>query len=229
MDDKGIPDHIGFIVDGNRRWAKLNGVAKDVHQKGKEVVYDTAVRCFERGVKYVTFYVFSSENWHRSPEEVTYLMDLFVASLKNDTNVFHDNQIKLIFLGSEDRVNTDTLRTMRQTEEDTKNYAKGTVCICFDYGGQQEIADAVKKIVGSGVTASEVTTDLVGQNIYHPEIPPIDIVVRTGGELRISNFMLWRLAYSEFLFLEKLWPEMTPTDIDAVIDEYTKRSRRFGR
>jgi undecaprenyl diphosphate synthase len=229
MAKKLIPNHVGFIVDGNRRWARLNGISKDVHRKGKNVVYDVAVRCFESGIKFTTFYVFSSENWHRSEEEVAYLMDLFVSSLRDDIQVFHDNQIKLIFLGSEDKVAPSTLEVMRQTEEVTKDYAKGTACICFNYGGQQEIADAVKEIIKSGASADDITPELIGQNVYHPEVPPLDIVVRTGGELRISNFMLWRLAYSEFLFLDKLWPDMLPADVDEVIEEYSRRSRRFGR
>ncbi|MDR0591407.1 MAG: di-trans,poly-cis-decaprenylcistransferase [Candidatus Nomurabacteria bacterium] len=223
------PTHVGFIVDGNRRWAKLNGVSKDVHRKGKDVVFDVAVRCFERGIKYATFYIFSSENWQRSKVEVSYLMKLFATALVDDIHILHENKIKLVFLGRDDHVDSETLRTMREVEEATKDYTGGTACLCFNYGGQQEIADAARKMIASGVAADEVTPELIGQNIYHPEIPPVDMVVRTGGELRISNFMLWRIAYSEFMFLDKLWPEMTPGDVDAVVDEYNRRSRRFGR
>jgi undecaprenyl diphosphate synthase len=224
-----VPSHLGFIVDGNRRWAKLHGISRDVHRQGKDVVYDVALKCFDAGIKYATFYIFSSENWQRDKKEVSYLMKLFAKSLGEEIDRLHANEVKLVFLGVDERIDAATLRAMREAEKATEHYTKGTLAMCFNYGGQQEIADAARKIVESGAKSEEVTPELVAQHIYHPEIPPVDMVVRTGGEQRISNFMLWRVAYAEFMFIEKLWPDMTTGDVDEIIKEYIKRDRRYGK
>lgn len=227
--DTNIPLHIGYIVDGNRRWAKLNGISKDVHRRGKDVVFDVAEKTFESGVKYASFYIFSTENWKRSSEEVSYLMNLFVEALRKESHRLIDNNIKLIFLGSRSGVDPKILAAMDDVESQTANCTGGTICLCFNYGGYEEVAAATAAIVASGVKSEDVTPELITEHIYHPEIPPVDIVVRTGGELRISNFMLWRVAYSEFLFIDKLWPDMTDQDVTFVLEEYAKRSRRFGQ
>ncbi|MDR0397859.1 MAG: di-trans,poly-cis-decaprenylcistransferase [Candidatus Nomurabacteria bacterium] len=228
MLERVTPEHIGFIVDGNRRWAKLNGVSSDVHRKGADVVFEVARKAIESGAKYATFYVFSTENWHRAPEEVNYLMGLFVKYFEEKLEELKKEDIRIVFLGTLDRLGEEVLATMHEVEELTKNGARGTLAFCFNYGGQQELADACRKIVEQGLQPADITPETITANVYHPEIPPVDFVVRTGGEQRISNFMLWRLAYSEFLFLDKLWPELTVQDVNDIFDEFSHRQRRFG-
>ena len=224
---ENIPTHIGYIVDGNRRWAKSQGVSKDVHRRGADVVYDIAKATIKSKVKFATFFVFSTENWNRAPEEVSYLMNLFISYFEEKIEELKSENIRVIFLGTRDRLSEKILNLMDETEESTKHGTAGTVCFCFNYGGHQEITDAANQALKSGAT--ELTPDLIAANIYHPEIPPVDLVVRTGGELRISNFMLWRIAYAELLFLDQLWPELTPDSVTEILAEYARRSRRFGR
>jgi undecaprenyl diphosphate synthase len=228
MSDKLVPRHVGFIVDGNRRWAKLNGISSDVHRKGADVVFDVARKTIEAGVEYATFYVFSTENWHRAPEEVNYLMGLFVEYFKEKLEELKKEDIKIVFLGTLEHLSDEVLATMQEVESVTIGGTRGTLAFCFNYGGQQELVDACCKIAQQGIKPSEITAETITANIYHPEIPPVDFVVRTGGERRTSNFMLWRLAYAEFLFLDKLWPDLTTEDVDLVLKEYSQRSRRFG-
>jgi undecaprenyl diphosphate synthase len=224
-----IPQHIGFIIDGNRRWAKKHGIPTyEGHLAGYNALKDVAFATLERGVKYMSIYIFSTENWKRSQEEISGLMSLILRLFTTDAKYFEENDIKLRVLGMRDGLDQKILDAMDTLEERTKNNQNGTLAICLNYGGQREIVDAVKKIVQSGVSADDVTEDLIAENLYGSEVPPMDLMVRTSGEKRLSNFMLWRAAYSEFLFLDKMWPEMTKEDVDDIIEEYTRRHRRFG-
>jgi undecaprenyl diphosphate synthase len=224
-----IPKHVGYIVDGNRRWAKTHGIpAYEGHLAGYSAINEVAQASFDAGVEYVSLYIFSTENWKRSEQEVNKLMGLVLKLLTSDLHLLDDNNIKLTILGSRERVSDKILEAIDAAEAQTANNTKGTLAVCFNYGGQLEIADACKKIIQSGVSADEITPELIGQNMYAPEVPPVDLVVRTSGEQRISNFMLWRAAYSEFLFLEKLWPDMTKDDVTAILEEYSRRDRRIG-
>lgn len=223
------PKHIGYIVDGNRRWAKQHGLpAYEGHMAGYNAISDVALASFDAGVEYVSAYIFSTENWKRSQDEVRRLMSLVLKLLTTDVALLEKHDIKLRVIGSANNVSLKILKAIEVAEEKTKNNTHGTLVLCFNYGGQQEIADACKKIVLSGVAAEEITPELVAQNIYAPEIPPVDLVVRTSGEQRLSNFMLWRAAYSEFLFLEKSWPDMTKEDVTSILEEYSRRDRRIG-
>ncbi len=229
MNDLSVPTHIGYIVDGNRRWAKKHGIPTyEGHLAGYNAVKEVMEATFGAGVKYVSAYIFSTENWKRSEEEVSKLMGLVIRLLTSDLPMFIDNNIKLKIIGSRDKLDPKIIKAIDDAENATAHNSGGTMAICFNYGGQLEIVDAVKKIVDSGVKSKDITIDMIGENIYSPEIPPVDIIVRTSGEQRISNFMLWRAAYSEMLFLEKLWPDMTKHDVKAIIKEYNERSRRFG-
>jgi len=224
-----IPAHIGYIVDGNRRWAKTHGLpAYEGHLAGYNALQEVAKASFDAGVQYVSAYIFSTENWKRSEDEVGKLMGLVLKLLTSDLHLFEDNNIKLIVLGSRENVSEKIQKAIIDAENRTLDNKGGTLALCFNYGGQLEIVDAVKKIVQSGVAESEITTELIDSSLYRPEVPPIDIVVRTSGEQRLSNFMLWRAAYSECFFLETLWPDMTKDDVAAIIEEYSRRSRRFG-
>ncbi|HEY5695402.1 MAG TPA: polyprenyl diphosphate synthase [Candidatus Saccharimonadales bacterium] len=224
-----VPQHIGFIVDGNRRWARKHGLPTyEGHLAGYNAVQEVAKAAFNAGVSYVSAYIFSTENWKRSEQEVTKIMGMALKLVTSDLHLFDENNIRLRILGSRQGLNERILKAFEAAEARTEHNTRGTLAICFNYGGQLEIADACKKIVESGIEASEITPELIADNLYAPDIPQLDLVVRTSGEQRLSNFMLWRAAYSEFIFLEKLWPEMTKEDVDATIEEYSRRSRRFG-
>jgi len=230
MSDQTIPRHIGIILDGNRRWAKKYGLpAYEGHLAGHDRVQEVALAAFNSGVEFVSMYAFSTENWKRSQEEVDKLMGLVLKSLTSDVPIMNKNNIKLRVIGSRENLSNRIIKAIDSAEASTQNNTGGTLVLCFNYGGQLEIVDAVKKIIQSGVGADKVDTDLISRNIYGPEIPPIDIVVRTGGEHRISNFMLWRISYSELMFVDKFWPDMTKDDVKVIIDEYSKRSRRIGK
>jgi undecaprenyl diphosphate synthase len=224
-----VPTHIGFIVDGNRRWAKEHGLpAYEGHLAGYNAMQDVLLETLRQGVNYASAYVFSTENWKRSEDEVKRIMKLLRKILRSDLNIFIENEVRLRVIGTEEGLDADILEAIQTAEEQTKHFVGKELLLCLNYGGQLEIADAVKKIVQSGVSADEVTPELVAENIYAPEVPPCDLIVRTSGEQRLSNFMLWRAAYSELLFLDKNWPEMTKEDVTSILEEYARRGRRFG-
>ncbi len=224
-----IPRHIGYIVDGNRRWAKSHGLpAYEGHMAGYNAIHEVAVASFNAGVEYVSVYSFSTENWKRSEQEVGKIMSLVLRLLTADLHIFDENNVKLKVLGSPDNVSAKILKAIHNAEARTADNTRGTLALCFNYGGQLEITDAVKKIVQSGVSVNDITPDLIAQHLYYPEVPPVDLIVRSSGEQRLSNFMLWRAAYSELLFLDKMWPDMTKDDVTAILREYSRRDRRIG-
>lgn len=224
-----VPQHIGFIVDGNRRWAKQHGLpAYEGHLAGYNGLKEVLLETLRRGVKYASAYVFSTENWKRSQEEVGHLMGLLLKVLEADVPVFLEHNVRLRVIGSREGLSETLVKAIDRAEEKTKDLTGGDLLLCLNYGGHLEIADAVKKIIQSGVGADEVTSELVAENLYAPDVPPCDFIVRTSGEQRLSNFMLWRAAYSELLFLEKHWPDMHAEDVANILEEYSKRQRRFG-
>ena len=223
------PRHIGYILDGNRRWAKAHGLpVYEGHLAGYSALQEVIEATFEAGVRYVSVYAFSTENWKRSEDEVQKLMGLILSHLKADVPIFIDNGIRIKILGSREGVSDKVLSAITEAEERTAAGTKGTLAVCFNYGGQQEIVDACRLIIEDGTKAADVTAELLARSLYAPEVPPIDIVVRTSGEQRLSNFMLWRVAYSELFFLEKHWPDMTKEDVASILKEYSQRNRRFG-
>ena len=229
MTDLIIPQHIGFIVDGNRRWAKKHGIPTyEGHLAGYNALHEVALACFEAGVKYMSLYIFSTENWKRSQTEIKGLMSLILRLFTTDAKILDKNNIRVKVLGLRDGLDDKIIKAMDKVVERTKNNTAGTLCVCLNYGGQREIVDAVKKIVQQGIPPEAIDEDVIAQNLYGADVPPMDLLVRTSGEKRLSNFMLWRAAYSEFIFLNKLWPDMTKGDVTAILKEYSKRSRRFG-
>lgn len=224
-----VPRHVGYIVDGNRRWAKGHGLPTyEGHLAGYNTLKDIAIATLDEGVEYMSAYIFSTENWKRSADEVKKLMALTLKILQSDLPEFQKRNIRLRVAGSCVGVDSKIVKAIDNAELETANNTGGTLLLCFNYGGQLEIVDAVKKIVQSGVAPEDITEDLIAQNLYVPDVPPLDIVVRTSGEERLSNFMLWRSAYSEFIFLEKNWPDMTKDDVTSIMKEYARRQRRFG-
>jgi undecaprenyl diphosphate synthase len=224
-----VPRHIGYIVDGNRRWAKKHGLPLyEGHLAGYNALKDVGIATLEAGAEYMSAYVFSTENWKRSTDEVKRLMGLTLKVVTADVPLFNKYNVQLRIIGSRVGVDPKIVKAMAAAEEATKANTGGVFALCFNYGGQQEIVDAVKKIVHAGVKEEDVTPELIAENLYLPDVPPIDLIVRTSGEMRLSNFMLWRAAYSEIIFLDKMWPEMTKDDVTAIIKEYSRRQRRFG-
>lgn len=227
--DKNIPKHIGYIVDGNRRWAKQRGLPTyEGHLAGKEKLEEVVFETINSGVPFVSLYLFSTENWKRSENEVSFLMKLVTQIVEDDLQKIIDKGIRVRHIGSRERLSRGVLKAVDEAVDKTKHLTNGTIGLCFNYGGHQEIVDATKKCVDDGLRSDEVTEDAIAQRLYASDIPPVDLVVRTSGEQRTSNFMLWRAAYSELLFLDKYWPDMTKQDVQGIIEEYQRRSRRFG-
>lgn len=231
MDEEAVitPKHVGFILDGNRRWARKHSIPEyDGHLAGYNALREVMEECFERGVKYVSIYAFSSENWKRDAGEVSGLMKLALQAISRDLKSLIEHNVRVRILGRKDGISAKLLAGFEKAEEKTRHLTGGTLAVCFNYGGQQEIVDAARKCMQDGLAPEEITEEAMSARLYYPDIPPVDMVVRTSGEQRLSNFMLWRTAYSEFLFLEKFWPEMTKEDVTAIINEYGRRQRRFG-
>ena len=229
-----VPEHLGFIVDGNRRWAKEHGLpSSEGHRRGYEVLKKMAYVCKERGVKYMSAYIFSSENWGRSADEVGYLMKLFLIAFRQDMKQFIEDGFKIIFLGRRDRVTQQILDIIDEAETESARNTDTTLAIHFNYGGHAEIIDAARHLAADVQVGladlAEMTDDRFREYLYHPELPDLDMMVRTSGEQRVSGFALWRIAYSEIMFLNKKWPDMTAADIDDIIAEYSQRNRRFGK
>jgi undecaprenyl diphosphate synthase len=245
--------HIGFVVDGNRRWAREKGLPTfDGHKKGYEVLKEMAYAAQERDIKYVSSFIFSTENWSRSADEIGYLMDLFLWAFRSDMKQLIKDGFRVIFLGRREGLRAKICAAIEKTEKDSAHNTGTTLALCFNYGGQAEIADGARnvaaEIIGEAtklfakadVTAEEAHKKLLAKlhrinektfanYLYHPELPPLDLLVRTSGEERLSGFHLWRAAYAELLFLDKMWPDMTADDLDFCIDEFATRQRRFGK
>jgi undecaprenyl diphosphate synthase len=224
-----VPEHIGFILDGNRRWARARSLPTlEGHRRGYNKLKKIADAAFEKGVKFVSVFIFSTENWNRSKNEVSFLMDLALKMATRDLKEIHAKNIKIIWLGSEEHLSKKLIKALKNAVKTTKNNNKGTLALCFNYGGKAEIVQAVRKIIKAGYEPEDVTEESIANNLYVPTLPPIDIVVRTSGELRLSNFMLWRVAYSELMFINKYWPDFDTDDLNNVIAEYSKRQPRLG-
>jgi undecaprenyl diphosphate synthase len=228
-DTAALPVHVGIVLDGNRRWAKKNGIpAIQGHRQGMDVLKDVSFHAFERGVQYLSAYVFSTENWQRAEDEVNYLMDLTVKAVEKYLDEFHERGVRVVVLGQRKGIRQKVLDAMTRAEEKTKDNTQGTLALCFNYGGREELVDAVKHIVAEGFTPSQITADVIAGSLYRPEIPDLDLLIRTSGEERTSGFMLYRAAYAELYFVDKLWPDFTNKDFDGALDDYQKRERRFG-
>lgn len=224
-----VPRHIGYIIDGNRRWAKSHGIpAYEGHLAGYNALKDIVIATIGQGVEYVSVYAFSTENWKRDKPEVDKLMGLMLRLAKTDVKELIDNNIRVKFVGTRDGLSDQLVEAIEGAEAKTEHLTGGTACVCFNYGGQGELVDAVKAIIRDKYEADTITPQLLEEHLYVPDIPPLDMIVRTSGEQRLSNFMLWRAAYSELLFLNKYWPDMTKQDVAAILEEYSRRKRRFG-
>lgn len=226
--------HIAIIMDGNGRWAAKRGMPRSFgHKKGAERVKEVVQAAGELGVKYLTLYAFSTENWQRSPDEVNDLMDLLRQYLKSELSELQKNGVRIVFIGEREMLPADIRSSMRRLEDDTKNNAKMTVCIALSYGSRQEILQAVRKIATlakrGDIKPEEIDDKMFSDMLYTQEIPDPDLVIRTSGEQRLSNYLLWQVAYAEFYFSEVLWPDFDRTELEKIIENFNKRERRYGK
>lgn len=227
----GAPHHIGIIMDGNRRWAKSKGLpSTQGHQRGYSILKELALYLIlERRVPFVSAYAFSMENWSRTKGEVGFLMKLVTKALRESLTDFQEAGIRILIMGSRQNLDSDVIAAVERAENETRSNDKGTLAICFNYGGQQEIVDASRNMASAGLLPEQITIERFGDFIYHPEVPPLDLIIRTSGEQRLSGYMLWRAAYAELIFIDKYWPDITNDDIDDSINQYAARQRRHGR
>lgn len=224
-----IPTHLGLILDGNRRWAKEKKLRPfEGHRRGYLRLEKIVLAAFDRGVSYVSAFVFSTENWRRSEEEVAYLMDLLHWVATHELNKLHKRNIKVIFIGTERGLSDTILDAIKAGEKKTAHNTGGTLVLCLNYGGQQELSDAVASLIRSGTTADQITPELITKHLYGPSLPPLDLIIRTSGEQRLSGFMLWSAAYAELKFVLKYWPAFTVADLEEALLDYAGRQRRLG-
>ena len=230
IDPERIPHHIACVMDGNGRWAERRGLARtDGHAAGEEALFDAVEGARLMGVKWLTAWAFSTENWRRPPDEVRFLMGFNESLLVRRRDELNAKNVRVRFIGRRDwRVPRRVLKRMDETVELTRNNTGMTLTMAFNYGGRAEIVDAVKSMIEAGVPAGKVTEKRVRDHLYAPDMPEPDVVVRTSGEYRISNFMLWELAYSELVFTDVLWPDFRREHLFDAVREYQGRDRRFG-
>lgn len=228
MDREIIPNHVAIIMDGNGRWAKKRNLPRSLgHKAGSENLKKLGLHIFKRGVRVLSVYAFSTENFKRSPEEIDYLMNLFVKNFKKELKVFAENNIRVVFSGRKEPLRSDVLEAMDEVVEATKENTGGIFNICLNYGSQYEIVDAVKRIVSEKKDVSELTPKEFEKYLYQ-ELPPVDFLIRTSGEYRLSNFMMYQLAYAEFYFTDCLFPDFDDKKFDEALKIFQSRDRRFG-
>jgi undecaprenyl diphosphate synthase len=225
-----LPTHLGLILDGNRRWAKAQNLPTlKGHQQGLEVLKNISIVAIRGGVKYVSAFLFSTDNWNRTQSEISYLMKLIVRFAEKEIDSIKKEDIKLVFVGARDGLPKNVLTALDKAVRETKDGKAGTLALCINYGGQQEIVDAARKLLRHKADPNRLSVRDFEQSLYAPELPPIDLVVRTSGEYRTSGFMLWHAAYAEYMFINKFWPDFTKQDLKTVLTHYAQRQRRLGR
>jgi len=225
-----VPRHIAIIMDGNGRWAKRRLMPRVAgHRKGVEALRGVIRACGERGVTHLTVFAFSSENWRRPQDEVTLLMELFLRALENEVARLHENDIRFRVIGDLSGFSERIQTLIRDAEALTRNNTRLTFTVAANYGGRWDIVQAVKKLMAEGVTQDAVNETVLAQHFSMADMPEPDLFIRTGGEQRISNFLLWQLAYTELYFTDSLWPDFDADALDAAITSYRIRERRFGR
>ena len=225
-----IPQHVGLIMDGNRRWARERNLPIfEGHRRGYEKVKEACDWFFLRGVKTLSVYAFSTENWKREKTEVDGMMNLAGRVMTESLNDFAKKDYRVVFSGRVDELPNDLPQTFVSVSDKTRGNVSGTLNVCFNYGGRAELLDAVKKIVKHELTEEQIHEGIIKKYLYNPLLPDPDIIVRTGGEQRLSNFLLWQSAYCELLFMKKYWPDFEELDVVAIIDEYNSRQRRYGQ
>lgn len=233
MENLKIPYHVGIILDGNGRWATERGLKRsEGHKAGFETLKILSKHVFTRGVKVLSVFAFSTENFNRTKEEVDYLMNLFLKGFKDSIKEFNKNNIKVVFSGRKEPLSDKVYESMKSLEKETLNNTGGILNICLNYGGQTEIVDTTKKLINDvldgKLKTEDITPEIFMKNLYN-DLPPMDFLIRTSGEIRVSNFMLFSLAYAEMYFPLTYFPDFKESEFDKALEEYTKRDRRFGK
>lgn len=233
MEKLKIPYHVGIILDGNGRWATERGLKRsEGHKAGFETLKILSKHVFTRGVKVLSVFAFSTENFNRTKDEVDYLMNLFLKGFKSSIKEFNKNNIKVVFSGRKEPLSDKVYESMKSLEKETLNNTGGILNICLNYGGQTEIVDTTKKLINDVLDGKlkieDITPEIFMKNLYN-DLPPMDFLIRTSGEIRVSNFMLFSLAYAEMYFPLTYFPDFKEDEFDKALEEYTKRDRRFGK
>ncbi|PJE69598.1 MAG: di-trans,poly-cis-decaprenylcistransferase [Candidatus Staskawiczbacteria bacterium CG10_big_fil_rev_8_21_14_0_10_38_10] len=227
---KNVPQHIVLFPDGNRRWAKKHGLPTlKGHFRGKDNLRGFLTWCKNKGVKVITVFGFSTENWNRSRKEIDYLMNLFERYLSEDKEIFQENGVRVRIIGQKKRLPKSLQKVVTEIEGLTKNNKDFYLNLAVSYGGKWDILQAVQKIIKDRISTEKINEELFENYLSTAGLPVPDLVIRAGGEMRLSNFVIWQAAYSELYFSKKLWPEFTEKDLDRALEEYNLRQRRFGR
>jgi undecaprenyl diphosphate synthase len=225
-----VPRHLAIVMDGNRRWARKRRLpAIAGHRAGVDTIRRTLRAARERGVEYLTLYSFSTENWSRDEEEVGALMALLEETIRRETRTLVDDGVRLVVIGRLHELSDRLQRAIAGAVKETEVGTRGVMTLAFNYGGRAEVVDAVKRIVSDGLAPDDVDEAAIASRLYAPEHPDPDLLIRTGGELRVSNFLLWEVAYAEMWATQVLWPDFSVQDLDAALASYAERERRFGR
>ena len=223
-------NHIAIIMDGNRRWAKEHFLPSMMgHKKGVDALKKVTRACDDFGVKYLTLYAFSTENWNRKQEEVDFLMDLLATTLKSELKELNENNVKMNFIGDLAALNLNLQNILAESREVTKNNTGVVLTVAINYGSRDEITSAIKNIIKEGKREEEITQELISSYLYTSNIPDPDLLIRTSGEKRISNYLLWQIAYSEIYITDTYWPEFDKEQLSKAIIEFGLRQRRYGK
>ncbi len=230
VDPSAVPTHVACVMDGNGRWAAQRGLRRTAgHEAGLDALFDAVDGALEIGVQWLTVFAFSTENWSRPRAEVRFLLDFNRSILRARRNEMHERGVRLRFIGGRDgRLSRSLMAEMDAAAELTAANRRLTLTVAFNYGGRAEIAEAVRRIVADGLEPAEIDEETIGARLYAPEMPDPDLFIRTSGEYRLSNFLLWQMAYSEMVFLDVLWPDFGRRHLFAAIAEFQRRERRFG-
>ena len=226
--EKNVPHHLGVIIDGNRRWAREKGLPTlEGHKKGLDILKSLIGWAKKRGIKILTIYSFSIDNWNRSKTEVSYLMNLFRKTFEDSQKIAEMENVKIKVVGEKEMIPQDILEIIKKVEDDSKENKDMVVNIAFSYGGRKEIINSIKEIINKKIPVNQITEKIVSDNLYIPE--NADLIIRTSNEKRLSGFLTWQSSYSEFYFLEKHWPDFSEEDLDNILLDYSNRQRRFGK
>lgn len=230
IDPDTVPRHIAVVMDGNGRWAESRGLKRtEGHIRGEEALFECIEGALELGIGWVTVYAFSTENWRRPPDEVKFIVNFNRDTLRKRRDELHERGVRIRSIGRRNwRMPRGLLRVIDESVERTRDNNRMTFTIAFNYGGRAEIVDAIRDMIGSGIKPDKINERAVARHLYDPEMPDPDLVIRTSGETRISNFLVWQSAYSELVFLDSLWPDFTRETLYGAVRQYQGRSRRFG-